>query len=516
MLRKTESARLMRRMNGATLNKYLEEDRWRLENNFFGLKVRPDDPHGVVLLLGARSGIEILRLLSTSATVKVVALEPHETLKAEIITCMKQYAGLDWERRLSFCSSVEQLDRAIPGRKIGIVRVDQAAFDSATVLNLLDTFAVDHIAGAFDPFDADPLAMYRACRGRVRSFYWRVSGQATPLSFSGPKSQYEVTVVVPSYKVLPWVDRCMETLVNQTIQSLEIIAVDDGSPDATGARLDEWAAKYPGRVKVIHKPNGGCASARNAGLKAATGDYIAFVDADDWVDEKMFEELYRSAILNATDVAQCGYLEAFEDSGRLDSHPTAWGGTSESGTSGLVRDPRSFLTVKPTIWRRIHKRAFLLDNGIHFPEHIRRFDDLPFQFEVLARVKRMSIIPDCFYYYRQEREGQDIAVTDQRLFVHFPIFEWLHDKVGLWADNEIEIYLTRCKINTHFWALSRIDRKYRALYLSHAAHDVFAGEAKPSLREMLRLARSGMAMVGFIGNSLVRSKLKKPPMIAFN
>jgi glycosyltransferase involved in cell wall biosynthesis len=269
-------------------------------------------------------------------------------------------------------------------------------------------------------------------------------------------------------------------------------------------------------VKVIHKRNGGCASARNAGLQAATGDFVAFVDADDWVDENMFEELYRSAILNATDVAQCGFLEAFEDSGRLDFHPTAWGATSANGTSGLVQNPRSFLTVKPTIWRRIYKRTFLLDNGIHFPEHIRRFDDLPFQFEVLARVKRMSVIPDCFYYYRQEREGQDIAVTDQRLFVHFPIFKWLHEKVGVWADHEIATYLNRCKVNTHFWALSRIDAKYRGLYLSHAAHDLFAGDAKPSLKEMLRLMRSGLPMLNFIGSALVRSKFSKPPIIAFD
>jgi hypothetical protein len=103
----------------------------------------------------------------------------------------------------------------------------------------------------------------------------------------------------------------------------------------------------------------------------------------------------------------------------------------------------------------------------------------------------MSIIPDCYYYYRQEREGQDISVTDHRLFVHFPIFEWLNEKVGVWADGEIESYLLKCKINTHLFALSRLDKKFVRLYVAHAAHDVCGGKARLKLRNAIRIVRSG-------------------------
>ncbi|WP_158213216.1 glycosyltransferase [Pigmentiphaga sp. NML080357] len=452
--------------------KYLEEDRLRLQENYFGLDFRASKPYAHILLLGARSGLEIVRFLTASSSAKIVVVEPNLSLKRELDDCLENIAALAWRERVVFFASMEELYGSAY-KNFSLVRADSTMFDPVGVEELINRFCIDHICGDFDPWDADPIDVYRTCRARVKSFHWRVMGRDSPLSWSGPAPAFEVSVVVPAYKVLAWIDRCMQTLVDQTLASLEIIAVDDGSPDATGTRLDEWAQKYPGRVKVIHKPNGGCASARNAGARVAQGEYVAFVDGDDWVDTNMFEALYRSAVLNAADVAQCGYIEAFEDSGRLELYSTAWGAASGSRTCGLVEDPLSYLVVKPTIWRRIYRKEFLCGNAIEFPEHIPRFDDLPFQFEVLARVKRMSIIPECFYYYRQERDGQDIAVRDERLFVHFPIFDWLNDKVGVWADARIERQLLRCKINTHLWALSRIERKLFGRYFAAAVRDIF-------------------------------------------
>ena len=304
-------------------------------------------------------------------------------------------------------------------------------------------------------------------------------------------SPVEVSVVVPAYKVRSWMDKCIKSIIGQTLDAIEIIIVDDGSPDDTGKRADEWAARYPDKINVIHKVNGGCASARNAGLRAARGEFVAFVDADDWVDARMFEELYRSAILSGVDVSQCGYVEIFEDSGRKEYYPTAWGGGEAFGVCGIVDNPQVYLTVKPTIWRRIYRKDFLIGHGIEFPEHIRRFDDLPFQFEVLSKIKRMSIIPDCFYYYRQERDGQDVAVTDCRLFVHFPIFDWLREKVGIWAGADIEIYMAKCEMNTHLWALSRIDKELAPLYLTHAAHQFIGNRFHLSWYDLIKVGLNG-------------------------
>lgn len=105
-------------------------------------------------------------------------------------------------------------------------------------------------------------------------------------------SQPKISVIVPVYKVENFLDRCVESIVGQTYENLEIILVDDGSPDNCPAMCDKWAEK-DGRIKVIHKENGGVSSARNAALDIVSGDYICFVDSDDWIDPGMYEFLYK-------------------------------------------------------------------------------------------------------------------------------------------------------------------------------------------------------------------------------
>lgn len=114
-----------------------------------------------------------------------------------------------------------------------------------------------------------------------------------------------VSVIVPVYKVEHYLRKCLDSIVNQTYQDLEILLVDDGSPDNCGAICDEYAEK-DGRIRVIHKENGGVASARNAGLDIAAGDWIGFVDPDDWIEEDMFQYLMEGALTCRADIAVCG------------------------------------------------------------------------------------------------------------------------------------------------------------------------------------------------------------------
>jgi glycosyltransferase involved in cell wall biosynthesis len=241
-----------------------------------------------------------------------------------------------------------------------------------------------------------------------------------------------------------------------------------------------------------------------AGLKQAQGEFVGFVDADDWVDPRMYEELYRAAVLHSAEVAQCGFLEVFEDSGKTIKHSTKWGGDGSFGLSGLSQNPRTFLATKPTVWRRIYLRKFLLGYEIAFPEHVRRFDDLPFQFEVLVRAKRMAVIPDCYYSYRLERDGQDVGIADRRLFVHFAIFDWLANNVLTWADAEIEQYFARCEINTHLWALGRIKPELRWSYMRQAAFQFVNEKRHLRAREFLRIGASlGPSALTFVMKSLL-------------
>lgn len=115
----------------------------------------------------------------------------------------------------------------------------------------------------------------------------------------------KISIIVPVYQVEPYIRRCIDSILSQTFKDFELILVDDGSPDKCGEICDEYALK-DSRIKVIHKKNGGLSSARNAGLDIAQGDYIGFVDSDDWIDEDMYEVLYENITKYNVEVAVCG------------------------------------------------------------------------------------------------------------------------------------------------------------------------------------------------------------------
>jgi glycosyltransferase involved in cell wall biosynthesis len=121
-----------------------------------------------------------------------------------------------------------------------------------------------------------------------------------------------VSVIVPVYKVEKYLDRCIKSIREQTYTELEIILVDDGSPDSCGRMCDEYAASDD-RIKVIHKQNGGLSDARNAGIEAATGQWIVFVDSDDYISTEMISYLKSVADENSADIAWCRYKETAAD-----------------------------------------------------------------------------------------------------------------------------------------------------------------------------------------------------------
>ena len=118
-------------------------------------------------------------------------------------------------------------------------------------------------------------------------------------------AQALVSIVVPVYNVEKELDRCVGSLIDQTLERIEIILVDDGSTDNSGLICDEWLCK-DARIKVVHKPNGGLSSARNAGLSMSSCDYVGFIDSDDYVDREMFETLFRAIKRTGKDIASCG------------------------------------------------------------------------------------------------------------------------------------------------------------------------------------------------------------------
>ena len=121
-----------------------------------------------------------------------------------------------------------------------------------------------------------------------------------------------ISVIVPIYKVEDYLDRCIESIVKQKYRNLEIILVDDGSPDQCGAICERWAAKDR-RIKVIHKKNAGLAAARNTGIEESSGEYLCFIDSDDFLEPKMLEKLLKALIMEEAEVAACNFVYEYED-----------------------------------------------------------------------------------------------------------------------------------------------------------------------------------------------------------
>lgn len=212
----------------------------------------------------------------------------------------------------------------------------------------------------------------------------------------GPK----ISVIVPVYKVEPYLHKCLDSIVNQTYRNLEIILVDDGSPDNCGAVCDEYAAGDR-RIKVIHQKNGGLSAARNAGLKIVSGDYLGFVDSDDWVEPEMFETLLRGIQTAGADIAICGRWEEYSGHRIPYSWPEVRSLGREEALEELLRNDR----VQNLVWDKLYRQE--LFEGIWFPEG-KTFEDIAVMHRLFLRSEKMVCTPGTMYHYLQ-RPGSIVA-----------------------------------------------------------------------------------------------------------
>ena len=172
----------------------------------------------------------------------------------------------------------------------------------------------------------------------------------------------EISVIVPIYQVEPYLRRCVDSILRQTFQDLEILLVDDGSPDGCGAICDAYA-REDSRVRVLHKENGGLSSARNAGIDAARGEWLAFADSDDWLDPDMLEILHTAALKYGAQIAECSFRRVYSDCTREETLCTGAcsTGTREDAVEGMY-DWNRFKTVA---WDKLYRRSVI--GGIRYP-----------------------------------------------------------------------------------------------------------------------------------------------------
>lgn len=221
--------------------------------------------------------------------------------------------------------------------------------------------------------------------------------------------QPKISVIVPVYNVEKYIDRCMDSILNQTYSNLEIVLVDDGSPDRCPELCDAYKDKDP-RVKVIHKRNGGLGLARNTGLESATGEYVTFVDSDDFLDLNMVDKLCQTLCENDAEVAYCAYNIYSDNKAIIPQKDDRVGKVYTGrdvllGIIGNVPEAVNDMDARMSVWGALFKREILLENKIKFiSEREYICEDLMFDIMLLPLVNRVAF-SDIYGYYYCENEG---------------------------------------------------------------------------------------------------------------
>lgn len=217
-----------------------------------------------------------------------------------------------------------------------------------------------------------------------------------------------VSVIIPVYKVEKYLNQCIESVVNQTYQNLEIILVDDGSPDNCPKMCDEWAKK-DSRIKVIHKENGGVSSARNMALEVFKGDYLCFLDSDDTIHPNYIEVLHNAIKENNADVSVCNWKKVYDinnpQNKKLNSEKLSYKVFNNSNIFDLLYNKQIPLVM--ALWLKMYAREIFKD--IRFPDVVVSEDDAIIH-KVLFNCKRLVYV-DCVLYNNTQRNSS-LTATD--------------------------------------------------------------------------------------------------------
>ena len=230
--------------------------------------------------------------------------------------------------------------------------------------------------------------------------------------------EIKISVIMPVYKVENYVGKAIESILSQTLQDFEFWIVDDGSPDKSGAICDEYAAK-DARIHVIHKENGGAPSARNAAMRLAKGKYWFFLDADDWAESNMLEELYNQAETHKAQLVICGfYIDTYYGKSKRNFISEKY-----FVDDAVYTDAQSFRensyryfdrNLLYTPWNKLVLASYLKENNVFFPETFR--DDFPFNIAVVRNVERVVVSTRAYYHFLRAREESETTKFQRGLY----------------------------------------------------------------------------------------------------
>jgi glycosyltransferase EpsJ len=211
-----------------------------------------------------------------------------------------------------------------------------------------------------------------------------------------------VSVIIPIYNVEKYLTRCLESICRQSLSNIEIICVNDGSPDNCGKICDEYSIQDK-RIKVIHKENGGLSSARNAGLNIATGDYLYFIDPDDHLDLNLLEKMVNISIKERCEVVLCGYKTLPDEKVNIPKYEL---NKTLNPIKMIINNPKVHSHNDLCfVWRFLFQRNIIMANNIKFNEKVHVGEDFIFNLEVLIKSTNVHVLGEALYYYTVDNQS---------------------------------------------------------------------------------------------------------------
>ena len=264
----------------------------------------------------------------------------------------------------------------------------------------------------------------------------------------------KVSVIVPVYNVEEYLPKCLESLVNQTLEDIEIIVVNDGATDGSPAIIDKYANQYS-KIHAVTKVNGGLSDARNYGLKYATGEYIGYVDSDDFVELDMYEIMYQKAQQEKSDIVECNLRHTYSD-------------TEDIEVGAKIQDKKQMIMVgRSVVWNKIYRREWLLGTKVAFSKGL-IYEDVEFFVKLVPYIGTYSYVDEASIHYVQRESSinnMSSAKTLDILKILGHIDEF-YKKRGFYEEYQdaLEFLFARILLCSSFSRMSKIpnrkDRNY--------------------------------------------------------
>lgn len=276
----------------------------------------------------------------------------------------------------------------------------------------------------------------------------------------------KVSILMPACNVEKFIRECMDSVVNQTLQEIEIICIDDGSKDSTGDILDEYAER-DGRIKVIHKPNSGYGHSMNVALENATGEYIGIIETDDFADLNMFEELYEVAKRCDADVVKSNYYTYVSKPEPQSTYFEVLKPYDLYDRVFCPSDNQDIFRVRPCIWSGIYRRKMLIDYNIQFTETPgASYQDTAFAFKVWACAERACIVRNAYLHYRTDNANSSVK-SSAKVFCLCDEYASIEEFLSRYPQKKekLERLKNSLKYESYRWNLQRLTLEFKYAFL---------------------------------------------------